>query len=142
MQTITSGSLATGLLGWFAVVALLWTCAKFALSLRRGDRALITRIAAEESPEQAERPEVIGYTRRLTGLWAMMCALQAAVLLSGLFGWYRLSAPLALGLGYLPTLALFLGERPYRALRLGPGSVAPLARQIQATIKVFARRGG
>jgi uncharacterized membrane protein len=84
--------------------------------LRRGAVPLITRIAHLEGGPL--RPEVLAYTRRLTGIWALLfLAMGAESLLLALFAPVSIWSWFVNIWNYVFVALLFVGEHLYRRWR-------------------------
>jgi uncharacterized membrane protein len=104
----------------------------FGLSLRRGRRPLIERIARVGDPDLA--PDLCRYTRMLTAAWcAYFCvAALAAAAIGGRGSWWHSGVLVGVG-----AALLFVGEHRLRP-RLFPGRRFPtLAQQLRDTWAVW-----
>lgn len=123
-------------IAWRAVSLLMlgWLAFFFGRTLRPGHEALITRIARVSEP--ALSPQLVRYTRRLTGIWCAYFILAALLCLA--------LGPSAAWLGLLVwagTALLFVGEHWLRPL-LFPGQHFPgLRQQLQDTMRVWRPAG-
>lgn len=116
-------------------------CAVFACTLREGSEAMVSRFARIEHGS-ALPPDLVSYTRFLTGLWAVFFAVMAMIS-SGLALWGSVGAWSLFTnvLNYLLVVVLFALEYLYRRLRfrhyrhLSPGEVV---RRLH-TYRIFPR---
>jgi len=99
------------------ILIYVFVCWVFARTLAPGGEPLVTRIA--RLARDGELPEpLVGYTRRVTWLWAIAPALMAAVSLA--LAWFAEPATWSLFtnvLSYLMLGAMFVLEYLYRLLR-------------------------
>lgn len=101
----------------------------FGRTLRRGEQALITRVARVSEP--ALPAELVRYTRRLTAIWCVWFVFAAAACLaSGSVFWSS-------ALTWTGTAALLVGEHRLRP-HLFPGRKFPgLLQQARDTLLVW-----
>jgi uncharacterized membrane protein len=111
------------------VLANLVVCWQFAATLRPGREPLITRYTRFDMGGRLP-PELRGYTRALTALWALFlagfAAAHALALAGPLSHWPVLLAEIGLG------AALFLGEHTWRNLRYPQHGPATVMRTLRA----------
>jgi len=113
--------------------------AVFAMTLRRGREPMIARFARAERGRL--EPDLVRYTRRLTGLWTAYFALAAAVTLAlWLAGWPRALAAFAIAGNPLAMVALFVGEWWYRRRRFAHYVHAPPRAMLGHVLSVMRGR--
>jgi uncharacterized membrane protein len=113
-----------------AVFANLGACYGFASTLLPGREPLITRYTRFDFGHLP--PDCVGYTRRLTLLWALLLAGFAAAQMAALAGLWRPSTVLAVEA--VLCGALFLGEHLVRSTRFphhGPATLRRTSRAIR-----------
>jgi uncharacterized membrane protein len=108
----------------------------FGRTLRAGSEPLISRIARKSDPDMS--PEVVRYTRTLTGVWsACFAALFVATLALMFLLPTEAASRWVQSLGCAVPVALFVGEHAWRHHRFPKRARSSLAVLVRNVLAVF-----